>query len=89
MKMIECYDCKSKVPEIVLVDIDGKPICPECAKIRYKKFVGDSGMKVGLLRRKWCVVIPTDDKEMAESISEVIHSSLGYFSKAKKMFYKY
>ena len=45
--------------------------------------------KMKILRRKWCVVIPTDDKEMAESISEVIHSSLGYFSKAKKMFYKY
>lgn len=36
--MIECYDCKSKVPNIVLIDIDGKPICPGCEKIRYEKF---------------------------------------------------
>ena len=39
MKMIECFDCKSKVPEDVLISIDGKPICPECEKIKYKKFL--------------------------------------------------
>jgi len=36
---IKCYDCGSKVPEIVLVAIDGKPICPNCEKIRYKQFL--------------------------------------------------
>ena len=42
-----------------------------------------------ILRRSWCVIIPTDNKETAESIYKNIHESMGYFGKAKKMFYRY
>ena len=51
MKMIECYDCKSKVPEIVLIDIDGKAICPECEKKRCKIFKEKNKGKTSGLKR--------------------------------------
>lgn len=48
MEMNECYDCKGKVPEIVLVSIDGKQICPECEKRKGKVSINVEKKKDGL-----------------------------------------